>query len=64
VVQKAIIDGVVRFDRALDLERRPLVAAEKSELEEKLARAAREVAASSTATGGATAESKPPTEKR
>jgi imidazolonepropionase-like amidohydrolase len=64
VVQKAIIDGVVRFDRALDLERRPLVAAEKSELEEKLARAAREVGASSTATGGATAESKPPTEKR
>jgi hypothetical protein len=40
VVQKTIVDGEVRFDRALDLERRPALEAEKSELEKSLAGAA------------------------
>ena len=33
VVQKTIVDGEVMFDRALDLERRPALEAEKKELE-------------------------------
>ncbi len=40
VVQKTIVDGEVRFDRALDLERRPALEAEKKELEKSLAGAA------------------------
>ena len=36
VVQKTIVDGEVMFDRALDLEQRAGLEAEKKELEEKL----------------------------
>ena len=61
VVQKTIIDGRVMFDRALDLERRPRLAAEKSELEAKLAGAANQSAAGSAAPGGANPQPKPPT---
>jgi imidazolonepropionase-like amidohydrolase len=64
VVQKTIVDGEVRFDRTLDLERRPLVDAEKNELEAKLARAAEKAAASSAATGAAKTEHKPPAGER
>jgi adenine deaminase len=40
VVQKTLVDGEVVFDRALDLERRAAVEAEKREIEERLARPA------------------------
>jgi adenine deaminase len=41
VVQKTIVDGKTMFDRAVDLEARPRLAAEKKALEEKLGAAAK-----------------------
>jgi imidazolonepropionase-like amidohydrolase len=40
VVQQTLVDGAVVFDRALDLERRAAIDAEKKEIEERLARPA------------------------
>ncbi len=62
VVQKTIVDGEVMFDRALDLERRPSLEAEKLELERKLAGAAKDGAGDLAV--GAEGERKPPTGAR
>jgi imidazolonepropionase-like amidohydrolase len=40
VVQKTLIDGQVVFDRALDLERRAAIEAERAEIEQRLKREA------------------------